>query len=322
MFILILLPLSALRSEVHPKWYFTSPSKISSSKSLPSNSLKISLADFPKILVNTLSLPLWAIPMTNCFTPISAALSTTASIAGISDSFPSSENLFWPTYFVCKNASKETAWLSFRSMCFLRSASKLGWLSFTFSQSCIHWTRSGFLIYIYSTPIASQYMRCKWLIICRNSLGSNPITSPALNTVPKSPWDKPKFSISRVGTYFLLSLTGLVLVNKWPLLRYASINFTTWNSLNKVSGICTDCPSTKTGEPLKSPMPTSSRALSIPKSNPWKKARQLGSTLSGFARYLSYNSAKKDVCAVFKKEYLSINANSINNKKLVQKYNN
>ena len=40
-------------------------------------------------------------------------------------------------------------------------------------------------------------------------------------------------------------------------------------------------------------IPISSRALPIPKSNPWKKARQLGSTLSGFSRYLSNNLKKK-----------------------------
>jgi len=47
-------------------------------------------------------------------------------------------------------------------------------------------------------------------------------------------------------------------------------------------------------------------ADSVPKSNPWKKARQLGSTLSGLIKYLSYNAEKNEVCAAFKKEYLSM----------------
>jgi hypothetical protein len=37
---------------------------------------------------------------------------------------------------------------------------------------------------------------------------------PALNMVSKSDSDKPKFSISNVGEYLRLSLTGFVFVNK------------------------------------------------------------------------------------------------------------
>ena len=42
---------------------------------------------------------------------------------------------------------------------------------------------------------------------------------PALNIVSKSDSDKPKFSMSNVGEYFLLSLTGFVFVNRWPRVR-------------------------------------------------------------------------------------------------------
>jgi hypothetical protein len=77
----------------------------------------------------------------------------------------------------------------------------------------------------------------------------------------------------------------------------------------------------RTNDPLIDGMPASSNALSIPKSNPWKNARQLGSTRSGFTRYWSYNSAKNEVCAVFKKEYLSIEISDVVTGIMHQKYN-
>ena len=41
-----------------------------------------------------------------------------------------------------------------------------------------------------------------------------PMISPAEKTVFKSSLERPKFSISKVGAYFLLALTGFVFVNK------------------------------------------------------------------------------------------------------------
>ena len=49
-------------------------------------------------------------------------------------------------------------------------------------------------------------------MICAKDFGPIPNMSPALKTVPKSSVESPKFSIARVGAYFLLSLTGFVLV--------------------------------------------------------------------------------------------------------------
>ena len=72
---------------------------------------------------------------------------------------------------------------------------------------------------MYSTPIASQYISCKCLIMSSSLVGPIPIIDPALKVVFKSYLDKPKFSISSFGEYFLLSRTGFVLVNKWPLVR-------------------------------------------------------------------------------------------------------
>ncbi len=80
---------------VQPMWYFTSPSKSSaSSYSLESNSLNMSSGDFPNIFVNTFRRPLWAIPTTNCSTPLSAPLSIRVSNPGIIASTPSIEKRF------------------------------------------------------------------------------------------------------------------------------------------------------------------------------------------------------------------------------------
>ena len=47
-------------------------------------------------------------------------------------------------------------------------------------------------------------------MISDNGLGPMPKISPAVKTVDKSLFDKPKFSISKVGVYFLRSRTGFV----------------------------------------------------------------------------------------------------------------
>ena len=60
-----------------------------------------------------------------------------------------------------------------------------------------------------------------------NLSGPIPTTSPALKTNSRSEASRPKFSISKVGKYFLLSLTGFVTVNRCPLFLYASIRLIT-----------------------------------------------------------------------------------------------
>ena len=69
-------------------------------------------------------------------------------------------------------------------------------------------------MYIYSSPIDSQYIFFSLFIMAFNLLGPIPTISPALKTNSRSLSFKPKFSISNVGEYFLLSLTGLVIVKR------------------------------------------------------------------------------------------------------------
>src|SRR5690606_11996921 len=104
----------------------------------------------------------------------------------ISDSPPSREKRFCPTYLVCRKVSKVTASLSFRRMVFFSSAVKLGRLSLSLSHCCIHSMRSGVRMYIYSTPMASQYMRFSVAKISRSGAASRPMTFPASKTVSRS----------------------------------------------------------------------------------------------------------------------------------------
>ena len=99
---------------------------------------------------------------------------------------------------------------------------------------------SGFRMYMYSTPIESQYVLSKCPIISESFLGPIPTISPALKVLSKSLLERPKFSISNVGEYFLRSLTGLVFVNKCPLVLYPLIKSTTKNSFLTDCGISTD----------------------------------------------------------------------------------
>ena len=179
----------------------------------------MSWVDFRKILAKTFKRPRCAIPITNCSTPFSAAASIKASSAGIMDSPPSKENRFWPTYLVCKKFSKETASFNLLKICCFWSASKLGWLSLILMRSWIHWITCGFLMYMYSIPICWQYTFFRCLRMSCSVEGWWPNTLAASKTVFKSALVSPKFSNSNVGKWCLRSRTGLVSVNKWPLVR-------------------------------------------------------------------------------------------------------
>jgi hypothetical protein len=61
-------------------------------------------------------------PMTTSSSPPSAEDSSTSPSSGISDSPPSSEKRFWPTYLVCRKVSNASAALSRLSTCFCSSA--------------------------------------------------------------------------------------------------------------------------------------------------------------------------------------------------------
>ena len=64
------------------------------------------------MLASTFSRPRWAMPMTASSRCAAAASVSTASISGMSDSAPSSENRRWPTNLVCRNISNASATLS------------------------------------------------------------------------------------------------------------------------------------------------------------------------------------------------------------------
>ena len=57
---------------------------------------------------------------------LSAADEIIASRSGITDSPPSSENRFWPTYLVCKNDSKASAEFNFLKIRSCSSRAVLG----------------------------------------------------------------------------------------------------------------------------------------------------------------------------------------------------
>ncbi len=64
------------------------------------------------VLARTFSRPRCAMPITASSRLASAASLITASSSGISDSPPSSEKRFWPTYLVCRNVSNASATFS------------------------------------------------------------------------------------------------------------------------------------------------------------------------------------------------------------------
>ena len=74
-------------------------------------------SDLPTMLASTLRRPRCGMPMHDLVEPGARRRSaSTASSSGMTDSPPSSENRFWPTYLVCRNVSKASAALSRRRM--------------------------------------------------------------------------------------------------------------------------------------------------------------------------------------------------------------
>jgi hypothetical protein len=103
----IVAPLGDSWTPLLPRWYFTSPEPwVESGRCLPSNSLKILFLLLWRMFASTLSRPRWAMPMTACPIPASAAASSSAPSIAIVDSAPSSEKRLWPRYFVWRNARR------------------------------------------------------------------------------------------------------------------------------------------------------------------------------------------------------------------------
>ena len=122
-------PSGVVNLPVMPRWYFTSPEPCADFGSrCPSNSEKIFSYGLPTMLASTLSRPRWAMPMTTSSRSASAEAWRISSSSGISDSPPSSENRFWPTYLVCRKVSNASAALSRLRMCFCSSADGLVYL--------------------------------------------------------------------------------------------------------------------------------------------------------------------------------------------------
>ncbi len=67
---------------------------------LPSNSENSTDGDLPRMFTSTLRRPRWAMPMTTSSTPATPQRWMRSSTSGISESPPSSEKRFWPTYLV------------------------------------------------------------------------------------------------------------------------------------------------------------------------------------------------------------------------------
>ena len=78
------------------------------------------------MLASTLSRPRCGMPMQTSSSPASAAADSTASSSGMTDSPPSRENRFWPTYLVCRKVSNASAALSRRRIAQLLVAVRLG----------------------------------------------------------------------------------------------------------------------------------------------------------------------------------------------------
>ncbi len=96
------------------------------------------------MLASTLSRPRCGMPMQTSSRWSSAAAESTASSSGMTDSPPSRENRFWPTYLVCRNVSKASAALSVRRIrsCSARSGfsgarSMRSWIQARWSGSCM-----------------------------------------------------------------------------------------------------------------------------------------------------------------------------------------
>ncbi len=84
-------------------WYFTSPAWAKASCSnLPSNSSNSLRGFLPRVLTSTFRRPRWAMPITMSLTLSTPDWRITVSSSGISESPPSSEKRFWPTYLVCR----------------------------------------------------------------------------------------------------------------------------------------------------------------------------------------------------------------------------
>lgn len=106
------------------------------------------------MLARMFSRPRWAMPMPTSSSPLFAAFDRIASSSAMTDSPPSSENRFWPTYLVCRKVSNASAALSRRRM---RSWSSRGVRAYPdSSRSWSHVRCRGSCRCMYSLPTVRQ----------------------------------------------------------------------------------------------------------------------------------------------------------------------
>ena len=141
--------------------------------------------------------PRCGIPIQTSSKPRSAAAETIASVSGITDSPPSSENRFCPTNFVCKKDSNASALLSLRKM---RSCSPRSSTSETPSTCCWNQVRSsGFEMCMYSSPTERQYESRRIPRILRSGKNFFPPNPPVANSRSRSQSVNPCVRTSRSG---------------------------------------------------------------------------------------------------------------------------
>ncbi|SLH57127.1 Uncharacterised protein [Mycobacteroides abscessus subsp. abscessus] len=157
------------------------------------------------MLASTLSRPRCGMPMTTSSRACSAHWSMTASIIGMTDSAPSSENRFWPTYLVCRNVSNASAALSRFRMYFC--CATVGLTCFCSTRSWIHCSCSGSRMCMYSTPTWRQYASRSTESTSRSFMRSWPWKPPTLNSRSRSHRVRPCWVTSRSGWLRNLSLT-------------------------------------------------------------------------------------------------------------------
>ncbi len=215
---LMVSPSRPVKVPSEPRWYFTSPEPcIDFGSRLPSNSPKILPYGLPTMLASTLRRPRWAMPMTASSRRCSAAESMVASSSGMSDSPPSSEKRFCPTYLVCRKVSKASAEFSRRRM---RSCSSRSGLVYGFSRrSCSHLRCFGSWMCMYSMPTVRQYVLRSRPRMSRSFIIRWPPKPPTANSRSRSHRVRPWVVTSRSGCLRCLYSSGSVSAMRWPRTR-------------------------------------------------------------------------------------------------------
>ncbi len=201
-----------------PRWYFTSPEPcIDFGSRLPSNSRKIWAYDLPTMLARTFSRPRWAMPMTTSSSRDSAAESSTASSSGMTDSPPSREKRFWPTYLVCRKVSKASAAFSRRRIrsCSSRSGLECG----RSTRSWIHLRCFGSWMCMNSMPVVRQYESRRTPRMSRSFIIDLPAKPPTANSRSRSQSVRPCSVMSRSGCLRCWYSSGSVSAMTWPRTR-------------------------------------------------------------------------------------------------------